>query len=89
MASSSKAAAPAPEELSRSFKFFSAGLAGVMGWIVVHPFNTVALRMNLSIMSGGSSEKVVIKKKKKKRRRRRRRMMMMTTMMSERHGRGG
>jgi len=29
-------------------KFFTAGTAGVMGWCVVHPFNTCAVRLNLA-----------------------------------------
>lgn len=32
--------------------FATAGLGGIMGWIVVHPFNTAAVQMNLATMSG-------------------------------------
>lgn len=35
-------------------KFFTAGLAGCMGWGVVHPFNTCAVRMNLATVKGQS-----------------------------------
>lgn len=31
-----------------SYKFGTAGSAGVLGWMVVHPFNTCAVRINLS-----------------------------------------
>lgn len=34
--------------LSRLAKFTTAGLAGIMGWVVIHPFNTLAVRMNLA-----------------------------------------
>lgn len=36
------------DDLSRLAKFTTAGLAGILGWIVVHPFNTLAVRMNLA-----------------------------------------
>lgn len=32
--------------------FSTAGLGGIMGWCVVHPFNTVCVRMNLATASG-------------------------------------
>ena len=32
--------------------FATAGLGGIAGWVVVHPFNTVAVRMNLASSSG-------------------------------------
>lgn len=32
--------------------FATAGLGGIMGWLVVHPFNTVSVRMNLATSSG-------------------------------------
>merc|ERR1712137_160164 len=38
-------APPAP--LSRPVTFATAGLGGVIGWVIVHPFNTLAVRMNL------------------------------------------
>jgi solute carrier family 25 (mitochondrial oxoglutarate transporter), member 11 len=34
--------------------FSTAGLGGIMGWIVVHPFNTVCVRMNLASASGSA-----------------------------------
>ena len=38
--------------LPKSVIFASSGLGGVLGWCVVHPFNTVAVRMNLAAASG-------------------------------------
>ena len=43
-------AAPAP--LSKPLIFATSGLGGVLGWIMVHPFNTIAVRMNLASMAG-------------------------------------
>jgi len=45
------APAPAPKQLSTFMNFATAGMGGVMGWIVVHPFNTVAVQMSLKTMS--------------------------------------
>lgn len=45
-----------PQELSRLVTFSTAGLGGVLGWICVHPFNTIAIRMNLHSM--GNPEKM-------------------------------
>ncbi|KAA8492550.1 Mitochondrial 2-oxoglutarate/malate carrier protein [Porphyridium purpureum] len=42
------APAPAQKPLSKVVQFSTAGLGGIMGWILCHPFNTVAIRMNLS-----------------------------------------
>lgn len=39
---------PSKSSNSNIFNFATAGTGGVMGWIVVHPFNTVAVRLNLS-----------------------------------------
>jgi len=36
------------QDLPLSVKFGTAGLGGIMGWWVVHPFNTAAVRMNLA-----------------------------------------
>jgi hypothetical protein len=36
--------------LSKGVIFSTSGLGGVLGWIVVHPFNTLAVRMNLQGM---------------------------------------
>jgi solute carrier family 25 (mitochondrial oxoglutarate transporter), member 11 len=41
-------------DLSLAAKFTSAGTAGCLGWVCVHPFNTAAIRMNLS---GGADTK--------------------------------
>ena len=35
--------------------FSTAGLGGIMGWVVVHPFNTVATRMNLATQSASAN----------------------------------
>ena len=43
--------ASSEKPLSKSVIFTTSGLGGVLGWIVVHPFNTLAVRMNLSQMS--------------------------------------
>ncbi|VEU36218.1 unnamed protein product [Pseudo-nitzschia multistriata] len=38
--------------LPKSVIFGTAGLGGCMGWVVVHPFNTAAVRANLASASG-------------------------------------
>jgi solute carrier family 25 (mitochondrial oxoglutarate transporter), member 11 len=38
--------------LSQAAVFASSGLGGVLGWAVVHPFNTIAVRQNLASMQG-------------------------------------
>ena len=43
-------AAPAP--LPKPVIFATSGLGGVLGWCVVHPFNTIAVRSNLASASG-------------------------------------
>jgi solute carrier family 25 oxoglutarate transporter 11 len=48
---SSPVPAPAAKKPSTLFNFFTAGLAGCAGWVVVHPFNSLALRMNLQTNS--------------------------------------
>lgn len=43
-------AAPAPvaaDELSKTVIFATSGLGGMLGWAIVHPANTLAVRMNL------------------------------------------
>jgi len=52
MSTQTKQAQPATqkEPLSRLVTFSTAGLGGVLGWICVHPFNTLAVRMNLNIL---------------------------------------
>lgn len=44
-------AAPA-SALPKSVVFASSGLGGMAGWVVVHPFNTIAVRSNLASASG-------------------------------------
>jgi solute carrier family 25 oxoglutarate transporter 11 len=51
LATSTTAAAP-PADLPKSVIFISSGLGGMGGWMVVHPFNTVAVRSNLASASG-------------------------------------
>ena len=36
-----------PRVLSKPITFATAGLGGILGWLVVHPANTCAVRMNL------------------------------------------
>jgi solute carrier family 25 oxoglutarate transporter 11 len=43
--------ASAPPPLPGSVVFGTSGLGGVIGWIFIHPFNTLAIRMNLAAMS--------------------------------------
>jgi len=44
--------------LSNTVNFTTAGLGGLMGWVVVHPFNTCSVRMNLASAAGGSASKL-------------------------------
>ena len=47
------ATSPAAEKpLAKSVVFATAGLGGCMGWAVVQPFNTAAVRSNLASASG-------------------------------------
>lgn len=46
------ATSPEQKTLSKPVIFASAGLGGCMGWAVVHPFNTAAVRSNLASASG-------------------------------------
>jgi solute carrier family 25 (mitochondrial oxoglutarate transporter), member 11 len=39
-----------------SVNFATAGLGGLLGWIVIHPFNTLSIRMNLASSSGVLTE---------------------------------
>ncbi|KAJ9464141.1 putative mitochondrial 2-oxoglutarate/malate carrier protein [Diplonema papillatum] len=45
-----------PPPLSPSVTFGSAGLGGVGAWWLVHPFNTIAVRMSLANASGGDGK---------------------------------
>ena len=40
-------------------KFGTGGLAGVLAWCVVHPFNTLAVRMNLVCHSSAETHSQV------------------------------
>lgn len=46
--SSSQPTAADAKELSKTVVFATSGLGGMLGWAVVHPTNTLAVRMNLS-----------------------------------------
>eukprot|EP01125_Pyxidicula_operculata_P001975 TRINITY_DN11961_c0_g1_i1.p1 TRINITY_DN11961_c0_g1~~TRINITY_DN11961_c0_g1_i1.p1 ORF type:complete len:302 (-),score=42.55 TRINITY_DN11961_c0_g1_i1:19-924(-) len=48
----------APPKPSTLVNFVTAGLGGVIGWFIIHPFNTVAIRMNLANMTSGSNAKL-------------------------------
>ncbi|OEU21644.1 mitochondrial 2-oxoglutarate/malate carrier protein [Fragilariopsis cylindrus CCMP1102] len=52
LATSSAVAAPAAVALPKSIIFGTAGIGGCLGWCVVHPFNTIAVRSNLASASG-------------------------------------
>jgi solute carrier family 25 oxoglutarate transporter 11 len=45
---------PASTTNSTLINFATSGLGGMMGWIIVHPFNTLSVRMNLHSMASGS-----------------------------------
>ena len=52
-AAATPAASPATAaDLPKSVIFLTSGLGGCVGWAIVHPFNTVAVRSNLASMSG-------------------------------------
>jgi solute carrier family 25 (mitochondrial oxoglutarate transporter), member 11 len=40
------------KQIPKSVVFVSSGLGGCLGWAVVHPANTVAVRMSLAAMNG-------------------------------------
>ena len=55
--SSSSTTAPPPaavkaSDLPKSIVFATSGLGGVLGWVVVHPFNTLTVRMSLAAAAG-------------------------------------
>lgn len=55
MATASTSAPPKPADASaipKSIVFATSGLGGMLGWVVVHPANTLAVRMNLASASG-------------------------------------
>lgn len=47
MSSSPAKTTPIPTSIA----FATSGLGGMMGWVVVHPFNTISIRMNLATAS--------------------------------------
>jgi solute carrier family 25 (mitochondrial oxoglutarate transporter), member 11 len=49
--SASSPPASPPPTLSRSMVFITSGLGGCAGWIIVHPANTLAVRMSLAAMN--------------------------------------
>ena len=51
-AASSKGKEAPAAPLSKPVIFATSGLGGIVGWILVHPFNTLAVRMNLASMGG-------------------------------------
>jgi len=44
------AAVQQPKPLNKPTIFATSGLGGIAGWLIVHPFNTLAVRMNLLTM---------------------------------------
>lgn len=46
------ATSPPTAKLPKSAIFATAGIGGCMGWCVVHPFNTIAVRSNLASAAG-------------------------------------
>jgi len=60
MLASSAAAAPA---LPKSVVFATSGLGGCLGWMIVHPANTLAIRMNLASMRGETFSMTELMKK--------------------------
>jgi len=41
--------------ISTAVNFATSGLGGLIGWVAIHPFNTVGIRMNLATASGNAS----------------------------------
>lgn len=50
MATSSSSSSPPP--LSKAVIFSTSGIGGCLGWCIVHPANTLAVRSNLASMQG-------------------------------------
>jgi hypothetical protein len=50
--------AAAPQVLSKPMTFATAGLGGILGWTIVHPANTCAVKMNLLSARLGPGEKL-------------------------------
>ena len=47
--------------LPPSISFATAGAGGLIGWIAIHPFNTLGIRMNLAGSSGVATESSFLK----------------------------
>jgi hypothetical protein len=45
----------AQKEVPDTVKFITGGLGGIMAWIIVHPSNTLATRMNLKQSKAGEA----------------------------------
>lgn len=52
VATSTSTAPAKPTELSKTVIFATSGLGGMLGWAIVHPANTLAVRMNLAAAAG-------------------------------------
>jgi solute carrier family 25 oxoglutarate transporter 11 len=44
-----------PTPIPSSINFLTAGMGGLFGWAIVHPFNTLGIRMNLATASGNAN----------------------------------
>lgn len=53
--------ATSPKKIPTSVNFATAGLGGLLGWVVIHPFNTLGIRMNLASSSGAVVETSFVK----------------------------
>lgn len=49
------------QPLPTSVNFATAGLGGLIGWVAIHPFNTLGIRMNLASQSGVPTESSFLK----------------------------
>jgi solute carrier family 25 oxoglutarate transporter 11 len=47
--------------LPASVSFATAGLGGLIGWVAIHPFNTLGIRMNLASASGSTASTSFLK----------------------------
>lgn len=54
-------AAKKNQPLPTSINFATAGLGGLIGWMAIHPFNTLGIRMNLASQSGAPVESSFLK----------------------------
>lgn len=44
------------QSIPTSVNFATAGIGGLIGWVAIHPFNTLGIRMNLASQSGVATE---------------------------------